>query len=258
MRYDIDAREPVGASRARRAMSEAAADETWLRWVGRFRFVDIRALAQRFQVSERAAWRRARRLVDARLLVSRVAGRMTVFYLGDRALRLLELPRRKPPRAPLAALTHELAIARWHAALEIAVEEQGIGRGPRKIGVAAIVATLVSVLALAVSGYTSKPLAGLVEPDRGTGAAVFTVWLNAFAVAFLAIVFVSVLRELRDRRESLITVTYRLDSTRMSSRRWQYSVRRLPVHGGWPAALAVESGLVDIEMTRVEQLGPSV
>lgn len=117
----------VGARRRRRAASEGEVDERWLRWIGQHRFVGIDGLTERFAVSRVAAWRRLRRLEDSRLIVRRRAAGTTIVHLSDRATRLLELPRRKPPRAPLASLQHDLAVARWHGALERACETAGNG-----------------------------------------------------------------------------------------------------------------------------------
>lgn len=118
---------PLIAARGRGALHNAEIDERWLRWIGRFRFVDVRALQLRFGVSDPAAWRRARRLDDAGLLRRQRCGRTTVFFLSPRALRLLDLPKRKPPRASDRDLIHELAIARWTAQLELAGETAGDG-----------------------------------------------------------------------------------------------------------------------------------
>jgi hypothetical protein len=118
---------PIGAPRTRRGSAEGAADERWLRWIAQHRYVDARALEVRFGVTLRAVWRRVGRLADARLLVRRGAGQLSIFYLSSRAERLLDVPRRKPPTAPLAALNHDLAVARWHARLTRAIEENTSG-----------------------------------------------------------------------------------------------------------------------------------
>jgi DNA-binding transcriptional ArsR family regulator len=122
---DVPRLPAVGAARGRKADEGAATDERWLRWMARFRFVDARVLRLRFEVSDPAVWVRLRRLTDAGLVTRRRAGNITVFFPSSRALRLLQLPKRKPPRASDRDLAHELAIARWHAELEIAFAAEG-------------------------------------------------------------------------------------------------------------------------------------
>jgi hypothetical protein len=55
--------------RGRRARSEAAKDLEWLRWIGRFRFVDAEVLSGRFGVSVAAVNGRLRKLEQAGLVV---------------------------------------------------------------------------------------------------------------------------------------------------------------------------------------------
>jgi DNA-binding MarR family transcriptional regulator len=118
---------PGISGRSRKAAANAEIDERWLRWIGRFKFVDVRSLMLRFSVSDPATWRRLRRLEDAGLLRRQRCGRVSVFSLTTRATSLLRLTKRKSPRASDRDLVHELAIAQWVAELEVAGESAGDG-----------------------------------------------------------------------------------------------------------------------------------
>lgn len=118
---------PGIAARSRKAAANAEIDERWLRWIDRFKFVDVRSLMLRFHVSDPATWRRLRRLEAAGLLHRQRCGRISVFSLTTRATSLLRLTKRKLPRASDRDLAHELAIAQWVAELEIAGEQTSDG-----------------------------------------------------------------------------------------------------------------------------------
>lgn len=123
----VELQMPGISARSRKAAANAEIDERWLRWIGRFKFVDVRSLMLRFSVSDPATWRRLRRLEAAGLLRRQRCGRISVFSLTNRATSLLRLTKRKPPRASDRDLVHELAIAQWIAELEVAGESTGDG-----------------------------------------------------------------------------------------------------------------------------------
>jgi hypothetical protein len=85
----------------------------------RLRYVTTNGLAQRFEVSERAARRRLTRLEAAGLVIRASVGAVTVVYPTARARRLLELPRRKAPQTSVGDHGHTVAVAELLAWLEL-------------------------------------------------------------------------------------------------------------------------------------------
>jgi hypothetical protein len=105
--------------RARRGSQEAVRDRELLWWVGRFRFVTAKQLSVRFGVSEQRVNARVRRLLAAGLLGEHRphASASRAVYLSAAGAGVMELPRRKPPRADTQR-RHELALAAIVADLE--------------------------------------------------------------------------------------------------------------------------------------------
>jgi hypothetical protein len=118
-------------TRQRRAVSEAARDEEWVRWIARFRFVTAETLGDRFGVQARMANKRIAWLLaeDWVVRVPRPSpATPSAVVLSRRGATRLGLPRRKPPkRMPVEALEHELAIIRWVNGLEQAAAQRGDG-----------------------------------------------------------------------------------------------------------------------------------
>jgi DNA-binding Lrp family transcriptional regulator len=105
--------------RARRGRQEAVRDRELLWWVGRFRFVTARELSVRFGVSEQRVNARVRRLLAAGLLEEHrpYPSASRTVYLSAAGAAVLEVPRRKPPRAHTKR-RHELALAEIVASVE--------------------------------------------------------------------------------------------------------------------------------------------
>jgi predicted ArsR family transcriptional regulator len=111
-----------GAARQRWAQVEAARDQQWLGWLGRFRFVTAELMGLRFGVSVQKARKRLGRLTAADLVsVHRSSvGLKSVYVLAPRGAALVGYPRRRRDPRPEVHREHELAIVQFVAQLELA------------------------------------------------------------------------------------------------------------------------------------------
>ncbi len=111
--------------RARWAYVEAVKDREVLEWVGRFRFVTIDALAQRFEVSLQRMRARIRRLEQQRLVqrAARLPNQAAVLYLTPAGARHVGSRRHRAPR-PDTHRVHELALARLVCELELKLADR--------------------------------------------------------------------------------------------------------------------------------------
>lgn len=110
---------PSSLGRRDHERDEAKRDLEFLHWIGRFRFVDVRPTADRFEVSRRQTNNRLAHLRRLGLIESQQdsPSHHAVSYLTARGAALLGQPRRRRPRAETQR-HHEHLIANHVAFLE--------------------------------------------------------------------------------------------------------------------------------------------
>jgi len=110
----------VETGRTRRAESEQDRDFEFIAWIARFRFVTRSLLAKRFGVSEQQAGNRVSWLEHAGYVARAQRGtcQQEAIYITPKGCELLEIPRRKEPRADMQ-WKHEVAIAETVIWLEL-------------------------------------------------------------------------------------------------------------------------------------------